>query len=85
MGRYEVSFLAPLRPRLTRALYQRPAGGDEDAFVEFKRQLLWENEKQFAAFRGELNELKGEVQRLKLALQSKEGPKGEAEKGTLLA
>ena len=54
---------------------------DEDAFVEFKRQLLWENEKQFAAFRGELNELKEEVKRLKLVLNATETPKGEKEKG----
>ena len=54
-----------------------------DSLVEFKRQLLWDNEKQFAAFRGELKELKEQVARLTAALAAKEG-KPAGEKTTLL-
>jgi len=54
-----------------------------DGFAEFKRQLQAENQKQFAAFSGEIKELREEVARLSSALTAKEGQQA-GEKGALL-
>jgi len=60
----------------------KPKAAGTDSLAEVKRQLQAENEKQYAAFRGELKELREEVARLKAALAAKEGNAGE--KGALI-